>query len=215
VTLGRLAGRRRHPPRAVSRGTHQSAAHDACRAGPPTPRRIGPQAQPPGKANDTGAGSPANSPSCACTRSPPNTARPACKPDWLWKRRYVSGHDSRDKIAHGASLAGRLHSDDRRQDEPYLNHPPRVALRIMCHYNVLNPDVICVALLYDVVGDHAADLSPYGQDGTLSVLADWFGPYVATLVAAVTNPPFTPGAPPMTSTATTSRPARSPARGRA
>jgi (p)ppGpp synthase/HD superfamily hydrolase len=106
--------------------------------------------------------------------------------------RYVSGHEDRDKIARAASLAERLHHEDRRQGEPYMNHPLRVALRIMCHYNVLNADVICAALLHDAVEDHTSDLSPYGQDGAFSVLAGWFGPRVAALVAAVTNPPCAP-----------------------
>ena len=38
-------------------------------------------------------------------------------------------------------LAGQLHAADRRQREPYVNHLLRVALRIICHYGVDDPDI--------------------------------------------------------------------------
>jgi (p)ppGpp synthase/HD superfamily hydrolase len=106
---------------------------------------------------------------------------------------YVASHNDQIKISQAASLADQLHADDRRQSEPYINHPLRVALRIMCHYNVLDTDVICAALLHDTVEDHAEALSPYGRHGAFSVLAGWFGPEVAVLVDAVTNPTYAPG----------------------
>ena len=68
----------------------------------------------------------------------------------------------RQKISEALELAGRLHAPDRRQREPYVNHLLRVALRIICHYGVRDPDVICAALLHDAVEDHAGDLAATG-----------------------------------------------------
>jgi len=100
-------------------------------------------------------------------------------------------------------LAARLHAGDRRDTEPYVNHLLRVAIRIMSHYRVRDADVVCAALLHDAVEDHAADLaaggggvelagSGAGQPAALAVLAAEFGPRVAGLVGAVTNPPYAP-----------------------
>lgn len=87
----------------------------------------------------------------------------------------------------------RLHARDRRQREPYCNHPLRVAIRILSHYRVTDPDVACAALLHDAVEDHAGDISPGGRDAALAVLAGQFGTRTAGLVAAVTNPAWQPG----------------------
>ena len=91
-------------------------------------------------------------------------------------------------------LASRLHAGDRRDREPYVNHLLRVAIRIMSHYRVRDADVVCAALLHDAVEDHAADLagSGAGPPAALAVLAAEFGPRVAGLVGAVTNPPYAP-----------------------
>ncbi len=91
-------------------------------------------------------------------------------------------------------LAGHLHAADRRDQEPYVNHLLRVAIRIMSHYGVHDTDVVCAALLHDAVEDHAAELagSRGDQQAALTVLATEFGPRVAELVGAVTNPPLAP-----------------------
>jgi (p)ppGpp synthase/HD superfamily hydrolase len=100
----------------------------------------------------------------------------------------------RQKVSEALELVGRLHAPDRRQREPYVNHLLRVALRITCHYGVHDPDVMCAALLHDAVEDHAGDLAATGdQPGALAVLAARFGPQVAALVEAVTNPVYLPG----------------------
>jgi hypothetical protein len=98
----------------------------------------------------------------------------------------------RRKVKQALQLAGRLHSLDHRQREPYVNHVLRVALRIICHYDVHDADIICAALLHDSVEDHADDLSPAGRPGAFAILAAWFGPQVADLIAAVTNPIYVP-----------------------
>lgn len=96
----------------------------------------------------------------------------------------------RRKVKQALQLAGRLHSLDHRQREPFVNHMLRVALRIMCHYDVHDADIICAALLHDSVEDHADDLSPAGRRGAFETLTVWFGPRIADLVAAVTNPVY-------------------------
>ncbi|HYZ53690.1 MAG TPA: HD domain-containing protein [Streptosporangiaceae bacterium] len=100
----------------------------------------------------------------------------------------------RRRLEQALELAARLHAADRRQREPYVNHLLRVAIRIMSYYGVRDPDVVCAALLHDAVEDHAAELAPGGgQQEALAVLAERFGPRVAELVAAVTNPEYAAG----------------------
>ena len=99
------------------------------------------------------------------------------------------------RLDRALDLAARLHAADHREREPYLNHLLRVAIRIMSHYGVRDPDVICAALLHDSVEDHPAGLAGSGhadQQAALAALAGEFGPRVAELVGAVTNPPFAP-----------------------
>jgi hypothetical protein len=100
----------------------------------------------------------------------------------------LAGASGRRQVKRALRLASRLHAIDHRQREPYVNHLLRVALRIMSYYAVWEPDVICAALLHDAVEDHADDLSADGRPGALLLLAAVFGPRVADLVAAVTNP---------------------------
>jgi len=98
------------------------------------------------------------------------------------------------RLNQALALAGRLHAADRREQEPYVNHLLRVAIRIMSHYGVRDGDVVCAALLHDAVEDHAAGLAPAGtRPAALAALAGEFGPRVAALVAAVTNPEYAPG----------------------
>ncbi|MGH3200209.1 MAG: HD domain-containing protein [Streptosporangiaceae bacterium] len=104
------------------------------------------------------------------------------------------------RLNRALDLAARLHAGDRREREPYINHLLRVAIRIMSHYGVRDADVVCAALLHDAVEDHAAELAGTTEPGTaggarqaaLAALAAEFGPRVAELVAAVTNPEYTP-----------------------
>ena len=104
------------------------------------------------------------------------------------------GDAERHRLEDALELASRLHADDRRQSEPYINHPLRVAIRIMSHYGIRDPDVIVAALLHDSVEDHADGLAPDGTtESALHQLGERFGPRVAELVAAVTNPEWDPG----------------------
>ena len=104
------------------------------------------------------------------------------------------------RLNQALELAGRLHAGDRREREPYINHLLRVAIRIMSYYGVQDADVVCAALLHDAVEDHAAELAATTEPVTvgdarqaaLAALAAEFGPRVAELVAAVTNPEYAP-----------------------
>jgi hypothetical protein len=106
----------------------------------------------------------------------------------------------RRRMERALDLAGRLHARDRRDREPYVNHLLRVAIRIMSHYGVRDADVVCAALLHDAVEDHPAELAgsglpvlvEQGQAAALEAVAAEFGPRVAELVGAVTNPPYAP-----------------------
>src|SRR6185437_13281672 len=99
----------------------------------------------------------------------------------------------RERLNRALDLAARLHAADRREREPYVNHLLRVAIRVMSHYGVRDADVACAALLHDAVEDHAAELAGGGREAALAALAAGFGPRVAELVGAVTNPEYAPG----------------------
>jgi len=99
----------------------------------------------------------------------------------------------RGRVQDALALASGLHAGDRRQREPYVSHLLRVAIRIVSHYRVTDPDVACAALLHDAVEDHAAGIAPGGRQAALAVLAGRFGARTADLAAAVTNPEWEPG----------------------
>jgi hypothetical protein len=100
----------------------------------------------------------------------------------------------RRRLERALELAARVHAGDRRQREPYLNHLLRVAIRIIAYYHVRDPDVVIAALLHDAVEDHPGELAPGGgRPEALAALAAEFGPRVAELVEAVTNPQWQPG----------------------
>jgi (p)ppGpp synthase/HD superfamily hydrolase len=98
-------------------------------------------------------------------------------------------------------LATRLHADDRRVREPYVNHLLRVAIRIVRYYRVRDVDVIAAALLHDAAEDHPGELADLATDAeraagpaeaAFAVLARAFSPRVADLIRAVTNPEYDP-----------------------
>jgi HD domain len=99
----------------------------------------------------------------------------------------------RARAEDGLALASRLHEGDRRQREPYICHPLRVAIRILSRYRVSDPDLACAALLHDAVEDHAQGIAPGGtRQDAVAVLAGRFGERAAALVATVTNPVHDP-----------------------
>ena len=44
----------------------------------------------------------------------------------------------RDEVACAARWAATLHADQHRSREPYLNHPLRVTLRMLCHLSLIH-----------------------------------------------------------------------------
>jgi (p)ppGpp synthase/HD superfamily hydrolase len=106
----------------------------------------------------------------------------------------------RAQLQQALELASRLHADDRRVREPYLNHLLRVAIRIIRYYGITDVDVLVAALLHDAVEDHPAELAglpgslPHRAlaDGAVAELATRFNPRVAALVRSVTNPEYDP-----------------------
>ena len=106
----------------------------------------------------------------------------------------------REQLERALVLAARLHADDRRVREPYLNHLLRVAIRILRYYGIRDVDVITAALLHDAVEDHPDELAglPAGlghaalTDAAVAELARRFNPRVAELVRSVTNPEYDP-----------------------
>ncbi|GAA4435065.1 hypothetical protein GCM10023170_001300 [Phytohabitans houttuyneae] len=97
----------------------------------------------------------------------------------------------RERLEEALELAARLHRDDRRVREPYLNHLLRVAIRIMSHYGVDDVDVIVAALLHDAVEDHPDELGG-DTEAALAELAKLFNRRIADLVRSVTNPAYDP-----------------------
>jgi (p)ppGpp synthase/HD superfamily hydrolase len=103
----------------------------------------------------------------------------------------IADRPDADRLRAALGWASELHRDDRRQREPYVNHLLRVAIRVVSHYRVGDADVICAALLHDAVEDHAGEMGGSAA-AALAAVADRFGPRVAELVAAVTNPAYDP-----------------------
>lgn len=64
--------------------------------------------------------------------------------------------------------------------ERYFEHLRSVALIIMCHLQIYDVDIICAALLHDIVEDC--------EDWTVDRIKSEFGERVAKLVEQVTNP---------------------------
>jgi (p)ppGpp synthase/HD superfamily hydrolase len=104
----------------------------------------------------------------------------------------------------GPNSSARLHADDRRVREPYLNHLLRVAIRIIRYYGITDVDVLTAALLHDAVEDHPEELAQDElalcgggthaelTDAAVAELARRFNPRVAELVRSVTNPEYDP-----------------------
>lgn len=104
----------------------------------------------------------------------------------------------RDQLAEVLELASKLHHDQRRVREPYLNHLLRVTLRILVYYHVTDVEVLTAALLHDAVEDQPWRLAGRPEEGpppteeALAVIEQRYGPRVARLVHAVTNPDWDP-----------------------
>ncbi|WP_290864645.1 HD domain-containing protein [Hamadaea sp.] len=103
------------------------------------------------------------------------------------------GEADRVRLEQALDLAAELHAGQRRVREPYLNHLLRVTIRILHYYRVDDVDVLVAALLHDAAEDQAYKLvGSADTTAALDRLGELFGPRVRRLIAAVTNPEYTP-----------------------
>lgn len=103
---------------------------------------------------------------------------------------------SSELITSAATMASFLHRSQTRfvrgdmDRVPYIEHPLRVALRLI-RWGARDAELIAAALLHDVVEDCANELiAVFGEPGenAMDCLARLYGPQVAALVDQVTNP---------------------------
>jgi (p)ppGpp synthase/HD superfamily hydrolase len=83
------------------------------------------------------------------------------------------------KVLNAARIASEWHAKQRRKGaaaEPYVNHLIEVADLVAAVGAA--EDIVCAALLHDAIED---------QDVSAAMIADRFGPYVASLVCEVTD----------------------------
>ena len=104
--------------------------------------------------------------------------------------------NSHSLVTSAASMASHLHREQTRfvrgalPRVPYIEHPLRVALRLL-RWGVADADLIAAALLHDIVEDCSQELRAlYGHAGEepLACLARLYGLRVSRFVGAVTNP---------------------------
>jgi (p)ppGpp synthase/HD superfamily hydrolase len=107
--------------------------------------------------------------------------------------------EERAQLVAALDLATKLHAEDRRVREPYMNHLLRVAIRIVKYYGIRDVDVLTAALLHDAVEDHPAELGLLATgshqeltEAAITELSRRFNPRVAELVRSVTNPEYDP-----------------------
>lgn len=110
--------------------------------------------------------------------------------------RLMPGTTNSELITSAATMASFLHRKQTRfvrgdlPRVPYIEHPLRVALRLV-RWGVADVELIAAALLHDVVEDCSAELlEGFGYPGEkpLECLARLYGRRVSQLVGAVTNP---------------------------
>jgi guanosine-3',5'-bis(diphosphate) 3'-pyrophosphohydrolase len=101
-----------------------------------------------------------------------------------WLRERLPDHAVR-KVGRAAAFAAGQHGDQRRPTgAPYTEHLLETLEVLARGAGVTDPDLLCAAVLHDVVEDTA---------GTLAQVAAGFGARVAELVGWVTIPPPAPG----------------------
>ena len=95
------------------------------------------------------------------------------------------GAGSYPSIPAALEFAKESHSDQARKDgSPYIGHPLRVALRLLETGGLKGPDLLCAALLHDVVEDCGVELAQ---------VRELFGKKTADLVRAMTLPELREG----------------------
>lgn len=108
----------------------------------------------------------------------------------------MPGTTNAELVTRAAATASFLHRKQTRfirgdmPRVPYIEHPLRVALRLL-RWGVTDAELIAAALLHDVVEDCSKELlAAFGQPGEdpLGCLARLYGRRVSVLVGAVTTP---------------------------
>lgn len=85
------------------------------------------------------------------------------------------------QFIEAVAFAARKHSNQRRKNadaSPYINHPIALAHVLANEGGIVNPDVLCAAVLHDTVED---------TDTTEAELKEAFGPKIASIVMEVTD----------------------------
>ncbi|HSX06005.1 MAG TPA: HD domain-containing protein [Candidatus Saccharimonadales bacterium] len=110
--------------------------------------------------------------------------------------------DAKRDIDDAAQQAMAAHDGILRDGQPYFSHVLRMSLRLICHLEITDRDMIIAALFHDTVEDapHRLLGIPHDEVGpgsrpafrapALAYLKARFGSGVAGLVGAVTNPQF-------------------------
>lgn len=87
----------------------------------------------------------------------------------------------RERVYRAVVRAKKAHSNQVRDDgTPYVAHPIRVAESLIHEFRVCDPDVICAAILHDVVEDQ--------DQMTLNDIRAEFGDRVVSIVQTLTKP---------------------------
>ncbi|MBI3651880.1 MAG: HD domain-containing protein [Acidobacteria bacterium] len=88
-------------------------------------------------------------------------------------------HDDLRKVRHAYEVAEAAHAGQLRDEgTPYIVHPVRVAVSLVDELEIFSPQLICSALLHDVIED-----SPI----TREEVAEWFDQEIAHLVWLLTK----------------------------
>lgn len=110
--------------------------------------------------------------------------------------RLLPGTTNSELVTSAATMASFLHRKQTRfvrgdmPRVPYIEHPLRVALRLV-RWGVVDAELIAAALLHDVVEDCSKELlEAFGHpsEKAMDCLSRIFGRRVSQLVGAVTNP---------------------------
>ncbi|MCW1930505.1 MAG: HD domain-containing protein [Candidatus Kerfeldbacteria bacterium] len=106
----------------------------------------------------------------------------------------VFSDSEKERIHRAFEIAEFTHAEQKRPDgEAYINHPLRVALTVLRDFRVVDADIVCAALLHDVVEDQSERLvATYGEEDdehkALYVIERMFGHRVARTVKGLSNP---------------------------
>lgn len=106
----------------------------------------------------------------------------------------VFSSENQERIHRAYAVAEYAHAEQRRpQGEEYIHHPLRVALTVLREFRITDADLVCAALLHDVIEDQSERLiEKYGEEDdeheALYVIERLFGHRVARTVKGLSTP---------------------------